>query len=172
VLLAPAPARTARLVTRLAVALRGIVSLAGVLILLIVGGLSVFRTGAPSVGLDSVGAAFALAYVAVAAALTAAGYTWCYSRIERGAYDEARPAALSLGVLGLIFGGVVAGILYLVAYVELGEALQQSSRASAAFVPYDSDQPASSIRCPRCRRPAAYVPPYQRYYCFRCARYA
>lgn len=51
-------------------------------------------------------------------------YTLSYERIRRGDYQGAQAPTLVLGILS-IFLGVIPGILYLVAYVKLGDAVRE-----------------------------------------------
>lgn len=50
------------------------------------------------------------------------GYAWSYRRTKTGDYRGARTPTLILGILGLLFGFIIVGVLYLIAYVKLGEA--------------------------------------------------
>ena len=54
-----------------------------------------------------------------------AGYAWVYVRIRNGQYAGARTPALILGIIGLIFGGFITGILYLIAYVKIGDSMRR-----------------------------------------------
>ncbi len=55
-------------------------------------------------------------------------YTLSYARIRRQEYAAAQTPTLVLGILSL-FVGIVPGILYLLAYVKLGDALREQSAA-------------------------------------------
>ncbi len=115
------------------------------------------------------------------------GYAWVYRRIRDGQYEGARTPALILGILGLIFGGFLTGILYLIAYVKIGDAINESRRPAmtyappypytpgaagpgftpaAAPVPGMAPAPAVAPLCPRCGRPGTYIAQYGRYYCY------
>ncbi|HEV8049642.1 MAG TPA: hypothetical protein VGP88_03510 [Thermoplasmata archaeon] len=49
-------------------------------------------------------------------------YRYSYARTRDGDFAGARGPTLLLGIIGLIFGGLIVGILYIVAYVKLGDA--------------------------------------------------
>jgi hypothetical protein len=51
-------------------------------------------------------------------------YTLCYERAREGQYARAEAPTLVLGILSLFFG-IVPGILYLIAYVKLGDATRE-----------------------------------------------
>jgi hypothetical protein len=50
-------------------------------------------------------------------------WTLSYERTRRGEYDLARTPTLVFGILSLLTGGIVSGILYLLAYGKLGDAV-------------------------------------------------
>ncbi len=82
-------------------------------------------------------------------------YTLCYQRIQRQEYSEARLPTLVLGVLSL-FLGVIPGVLYLVGYVQLGDAVREQQAAT-------DGPPGSLIACRGCGRvwplgPFAFCP--------------
>ena len=67
-------------------------------------------------------------------------YALSYTRIRDGDLEEARTPTLVFAILSLISGGIVPGILYLVAYLMLGQALdqmeaQQAPARSPSFPP-------------------------------------
>ncbi|HXQ95266.1 MAG TPA: hypothetical protein VN864_08910 [Thermoplasmata archaeon] len=136
-------------------------------------------------------------------------YRYSYARARDGDFEGAKGPTLLLGIIGLIFGGIIPGILYIIAYIKLGDAENESrnlggwpgghpaygypgqppygypygygpgyqyGRPGAApatgGVPY-SPPPSAPIAttCPRCGRPATYIPQYGRSYCYSCTQY-
>lgn len=124
-----------------------------------------------------------------------AGFAWVYQRARAGSYDDARPWALLLGVLGIPFGFILVGLLYLIAYVMLGTAANEQRTMAAAAPsmgappmgaspagppvyaaapapgtappPMGAPAPMSAAPvCPRCGRPGTWIPQYGRYYCY------
>lgn len=103
-------------------------------------------------------APFPFAWVAVAIALAIGGvtilflylaYEYSYRRLQTGDYAGAESPTLVLGIISILFG-VLPGILYLVAYVKIGDALREQR---AAAMPYPAPYPAAPY-------PAApYAPP-------------
>lgn len=55
-------------------------------------------------------------------------YTFSYRQTSRGYYQEASLPTLIVGILSLIFGGVITGILYILAYVKLRDAIQEQQQ--------------------------------------------
>jgi hypothetical protein len=135
------------------------------------------------------------------------GFVYSYRRIRDGNLAGARAPTLLLGVLGLFFGGLIVGILYLVAYVKVGDAENETrtwgypsgsgpygsapgypgpysgtpwmATGPAPYLPpgsvaYQPPPAAAAVpmNCPRCGRPATYIPQYGRSYCYPCAQYA
>lgn len=78
-------------------------------------------TGSSSVGvvLD----AFLLGGAVLGIFMLYVAWEWCYQRTRRGEYEGAKSVALVLGILGIFLGGVVVGVLYLVAWSKLEDAL-------------------------------------------------
>jgi hypothetical protein len=131
------------------------------------------------------------------------GWELSYQRVRRGDYEGARTATLILGILGLLFGGILVGILYIIGYVKLGDAVEEARRPvgysgfaptpyaapstgyafpapaygggapyALAPVPVPAAPPAASAAiCPRCSRPATWIPQYGRSYCYSCGIY-
>lgn len=58
-------------------------------------------------------------------------YFLVYKPIQRGDLKEAETPALVLGILELIFGGIIPGILLIIAYTRIGNALiyQETEKA-------------------------------------------
>jgi hypothetical protein len=139
-------------------------------------------------GLSSILLAFAL----VGAAILFLAYEFTYKRVAEGNYAGARTPTLVWGILSLLFLGIISGILYIVAYAKLGDAIGEAQAplsyaygtpAYATFTGYPAPagalpapalnppfSPAGAL-CPRCGRPATFIPPYSRYYCYGCQQY-
>jgi hypothetical protein len=124
-------------------------------------------------------------------------YQYSYRRVRVGDLAGARGPTLLLGILGIFFGGIVVGILYIVAYVEIGQAESELRTMGAGPGPYGNPYgspygyglpaygaggvgyappagpvaPATPGNCPRCGRPATFIPQYGRSYCYSCAQY-
>ena len=97
----------------------------------------------------------ALTFVVVGALLYI-GYRLSYRKITAGHYQEAQTPTLLLGILTL-FLGIIPGILYLVGYVKLGDAVrEQQAPGYPAMAPMVSPQ----VACKGCGRvhPAGYFP--------------
>ncbi|MFZ1024023.1 MAG: hypothetical protein WAN87_07805 [Thermoplasmata archaeon] len=69
-------------------------------------------------------------------------YIFSYAPARNRDFEDARTPTLVFGILTLISGGFISGILYIVAYVNLGDALDEEQartaapRASATALPY------------------------------------
>jgi hypothetical protein len=135
-------------------------------------------------------------------------YSYCYRRVREGDLAGARGPTLALGILGIFVGGLIVGILYIIAYVEIGNAENELRAMGVApagpgpfanpygapyGTPYGNQYgyrpptygpggvvyaapaaptaPAAGATCPRCGRPATYIPQYGRSYCYACAQY-
>ncbi len=48
-----------------------------------------------------------------------------YKKVDEGNYADARSAALMLGLFGLLFGGFLGGLFFLLAYSKLGNVLRE-----------------------------------------------
>lgn len=81
-------------------------------------------------------------------------YVFAYSRVQDGQYEEAQVPTLVCGILTLLFGGIVSGILYIVAYLKLGDAVREEVDDLAADAAA-STPPAGAAGFPL---PAATVP--------------
>lgn len=64
-------------------------------------------------------------------------YALCYRRTSDAEYEEAKTPTLIFGILSLIFAGVISGILYIIAYIKLEDAVsEQRPRAVPAGYGY------------------------------------
>jgi predicted RNA-binding Zn-ribbon protein involved in translation (DUF1610 family) len=57
-------------------------------------------------------------------------YVLCYRRAADGDYEGAAAPTLVFGILGLVTGGIVTGVLLIVAYVKLGDAQEEAEQPS------------------------------------------
>ncbi len=71
--------------------------------------------------------------------------------IEAGRYKEAQTASLVLGILGL-FGNLISGIFFLLAYSKLGHAIAYAQAPPSAYQPA---APTTGRICTECGRPIA-----------------
>lgn len=78
--------------------------------------------------------------------------------IDQGRYQHAADKALLYTILGFIFAWVLGGVLMLLGYMKIKEAVTPRPATASQF-------------CPTCGRPARYVPEYQQWYCDTCQRY-
>jgi len=79
-------------------------------------------------------------------------YEYSYLRIQRGEYQAAQVPTLVLGILSL-FLGIVPGILYLVGYVKLGDAIREQQAPSFAYGPFPASPAAApQVACRGCGR--------------------
>lgn len=81
-------------------------------------------------GLAIFGVALLILFAGVAVVaifLLYAAYAWCYERTARGDYEGARTPTLVLGILGIFLGGIIVGVLYLIGYMKLGDAVRERS---------------------------------------------
>ena len=70
----------------------------------------------------------------VAVAFLYMAYEYAYLRIQRGEYQAAQTPTLIIGILS-IFLGLVPGILYLVGYAKLGDALREQQTSPTTYGP-------------------------------------
>ncbi|MCI4324844.1 MAG: hypothetical protein L3K00_03030 [Thermoplasmata archaeon] len=126
-------------------------------------------------------------------------YHYCYQRVRDGDLAGARGPTLAMGIIGIFLGGLIVGILYIIAYVEIGSAeneLRAMGVGPGGTGPYSNPYgspygyrrptygpggvvyapPATPIQpsaatCARCGRAATYIPQYGRSYCYACAQY-
>jgi len=54
-------------------------------------------------------------------------YTLSYARTKEGEFEEARTPTLVFGILSLLTFGIISGILYIIAYVKLGDAADEDA---------------------------------------------
>lgn len=134
------------------------------LILQVIGGVLVFIGIAALLGVSYVHP-FAHAWaVAIVAATVGAlvvvflyfAYTLSYQRIQRDDYFGAQAPTLIIGILS-IFLGLVPGILYLVGYVKLGDAIRESQAPPPGYgpaygMPFSAAYPTAQIACKGCGR--------------------
>jgi hypothetical protein len=86
-------------------------------------------------------------------------YEFSYQRIRRGDYQAAQSPTLILGIISLFFG-ILPGVLYLVGYAKLGDAVREQQGFTWGGYPapgyaapaYPVPPPLSSIACTRCGR--------------------
>ena len=55
-------------------------------------------------------------------------YFLVYKRLESGNVREAETPALVLGILQLLFGGIIPGILLIIAYTKIGDSLRRNQQ--------------------------------------------
>lgn len=155
-------------------------------------------------------------------------WVFSYSRVREGRYEAARVPTLIFGILSLL--QIIPGILYIIAYVKLGDAVREQQMpppgypggapmmqaqpypgspmgpaqaypgaapmapqagpyaaqpapmapqaapyaaqpapmgpAAAAPAPMAPPAAPAAVICPRCGRPATFIPQYNRYYCY------
>jgi hypothetical protein len=89
-------------------------------------------------------------------------YSFSYRRTEEGDYEGARTPTLVFGILSLLGLGLISGILYLVAYSKLGDAIDETTDVTP---PWNPPAPISGMKyCPACGRPS----PSSSRYCQSC----
>jgi hypothetical protein len=99
-------------------------------------------------------------------------YEFSYQRIRRGEYGAAQAPTLVFGIISL-FLGVIPGILYLIAYVKLGDAVRDARtgpylpRPEAGYGPAFPPAPGAQQACGKCGR---VYPVGQFAFCPRCGQ--
>ena len=140
-------------------------------------------------------------------------WLFSYKPVQEGRYQAARTPTLIFAILSIItLYGIIPGVLYLIAYVKLGDAVreqqmppqgypggapmmapgmgyggqpmqqpmqpmqqpvqpmqQQPMQPMQPMAPMAPAAPAATpapVICPRCGKPATYIPQYNRYYCY------
>jgi hypothetical protein len=99
-------------------------------------------------------------------------------------YEQAKAQTLIWMILGFVLGGVIIGIILLVAYLKFDPLINwqrsggQPGMAPPAYAPPAAPmaappsppppaaQPAAAPFCPKCGQPTTYVAQYGRYYCY------
>jgi len=84
-------------------------------------------------------------------------YMFSYERTKEGDYEGARTPTLVFGILSLLTVNLISGILYIIAYVKLGDALSNGVQARPAWgMPPTPLPPGPGTKfCPACGRPNA-----------------
>ncbi|MCI4326462.1 MAG: hypothetical protein L3K16_02325 [Thermoplasmata archaeon] len=147
---------------------------------------------------------FGVAILALSAIATIApilvlyvAYRYAYAPTRDGNFAAARGPTLLLGIVGIFFGVILVGLLYLLAYWKIGQAQAESGPQGGwagaptpafAYAPSPvygrpgspttggvayAPGPSASLpsTCPRCGRMATYIPQYGRSYCYACTQY-
>ncbi|MCI4352776.1 MAG: DUF973 family protein [Thermoplasmata archaeon] len=176
--------------------------LVGLILQLIFALVFLIGLGALALFAASVGG-FAVVIAGVYVALGAIGFVWfvlvwmlCYKPVTEGRYDSAKTPTLVFAILSIVTGGILSGILYLIAYIKLGDAVREQQmppqgypgapiapsmpyapQPMAPTMPY-APQPMApmapapappmpgAVMCPKCGKPATFVAQYNRYYCY------
>jgi hypothetical protein len=86
-------------------------------------------------------------------------YAFSYRRTLEGDYEGARTPTLVFGILSLLGLGVISGVLYIVAYTKLGDALQETAPLAPAWgppaPPWNGPGPLVRTKfCPSCGTPS------------------
>jgi hypothetical protein len=143
---------------------------------------------------------FAIIYIAFGVL----GFIWLaliwlfsYKPVREGRYEAAKTPTLVFAILSLVTLSIISGVLYLIAYIKLGDAIREQQMPPQGYpgaapmmaptMPYGTApmQPAqppmqsmaptppasgtgatSGVICPKCGKPATFVPQYNRYYCY------
>lgn len=85
-------------------------------------------------------------------------YLFSYQRVREGDYEGARTPTLVFAILSLITIALIPGILFLIAYVKLGDAIREEPGVATAWgvaptVPIPSSPPAAGTKfCAHCGR--------------------
>ncbi len=142
-------------------------------------------------------------------------WMFCYKPVQEGRYQQARTPTLIFAILSLVTINIIAGILYLIAYIKLGDAVREQQMPPPGYpgaapmmtpgmapyggqpmqqpmqpmqpmqqpmgqpmgqpmqpmsaqpmTPPPAPTPTAAVICPRCGKPATYIPQYNRYYCY------
>lgn len=75
-------------------------------------------------------------------------YIFSYVNTVEGEYGQARTPTLVFGILSLLSGGIISGILFLVAYSKLGDAIEEQARLRPGG--YPGGVPPGAKFCPAC----------------------
>jgi hypothetical protein len=135
-------------------------------------------------------------------------WMFSYTPVRAGRYEAAKTPTLIFAILSIItLFGILPGILYLIAYIKLGDAVREQQMPPAGYpggapmmapqspyagqpmqpmqpmqpqpmqqpmqpmsappmAPPPTTTPTAAVICPRCGKPATFVPQYNRYYCY------
>jgi hypothetical protein len=115
--------------------------------------------------------------------------------VDAGRYQEAKSKSLIWMILGFILGGLIIGILLLIAYLKFDPVINWQRQQQAGGQPpaqggWVAPPPAAppmappmapvaatappapaAGTCPRCGKPATWVAQYNRWYCYGCQQY-
>jgi len=88
-------------------------------------------------------------------------WIYSYDRIREGDYEGARTPTLVFAILALITLGIIPGVLWLIAYVKLGDALREATAYTPAWAAPNPAPPLSpapsptpgGVFCSHCGRP-------------------
>jgi len=83
-------------------------------------------------------------------------YIYSYSPVNEGSYEDARTPTLVIGILSLLFGGVLPGILYLIAWVKIRDAIEEEE--TAPFPEHPVYPPTGGYTYPTVAAPAPSPP--------------
>jgi hypothetical protein len=183
---------TAETLILIGLILQAIITLWGIVSIFVLSSFTFFAFG--GLLLLAIGVPYAL----LALFFLYAAYEWVYRRTKATNYEGARTWTLVLGILGLPFGYLIVGILYIIAYVKLGDAINEQRQmamtppggmapmaaapvytsapvavpaAPGAPMPPAAAAPGPAPTCPRCGQPATWIAQYNRYYCYRDQQY-
>lgn len=126
-------------------------------------------------------------------------WMFSYQPVREGRYEAAKTPTLVFAILSLVTLGIISGILYLIAFIKLGDAIREAQMPPQGYpgapiapsMPYAAQpmapmapaapyaaQPMApmapaaapvapgAVMCPKCGKPATFVPQYNRYYCY------
>lgn len=79
-------------------------------------------------------------------------YLFSYRRTRDGNYSGARTPTLVFGILSILTLGLISGILYIIAYVKLGDAEREATPPPPVWGPVAPLNPGWRY-CPACGRP-------------------
>jgi hypothetical protein len=93
-------------------------------------------------------------------------WSFSYSRIKAGDYEGARTPTLVFAILSLITFALIPGVLFLIAYIKLGDAIEQPTVGTPAWGAVPTSPPlgaaplAASRYCAHCGRASVGVDRY------------
>jgi len=109
--------------------------------------------------------------------------------VNQHKYEQAKAKTLMWMILGFILGGIILGVLLLIAYLKFDPVISWQRGQGGAAPVYAAPPPpgapapmappppqmapaaAPAPICPTCGRPTTYIAQYGRYYCYTDARY-